>query len=302
MTTGKSEFYSPGKLLISGEYLIICGAKGLALPTQSGQTMTVSREEGPNRILWQAFLNDGSLWFEATFEYPQWKCLHSSDHKKAEMLLRILPAAGHKVASGGSYTIQTKLDFDPAYGLGSSSTFLSNFAQWAEINPFDLLPLSFGGSGYDLAVAMQKKALIFSRDNHTPKWQEVHFKPAFSDELLFVYSGQKRVSKDAIKNFNCHEIPEHRIHLINEITAGILHCSDLNTFETFLDAHEICMSEILQVPTLKSAHFQDFPGAVKSLGAWGGDFFLATRKSIAKNYFSNKGYTIMFEWNELIKD
>jgi hypothetical protein len=34
-------FYSNGKLLITGEYLILDGAKGLALPTKMGQNLSV---------------------------------------------------------------------------------------------------------------------------------------------------------------------------------------------------------------------------------------------------------------------
>ena len=34
-------FYSNGKLLITGEYLVLDGAKALALPTKYGQYLTV---------------------------------------------------------------------------------------------------------------------------------------------------------------------------------------------------------------------------------------------------------------------
>ncbi len=42
---------------------------------------------------------------------------------------------------------------------------------------------------------------------------------------------------------------------------------------------------------LKEALFSDYDGAIKSLGAWGGDFFLATGNSNSINYFKTKGYT-----------
>jgi mevalonate kinase len=47
----KKTFYSNGKLLITGEYLVLDGAKALALPTKFGQNLTV--EEGANQeISW----------------------------------------------------------------------------------------------------------------------------------------------------------------------------------------------------------------------------------------------------------
>ena len=36
-------YYSCGKLLITAEYLILKGAKGLAIPTKQGQKMSVKR-------------------------------------------------------------------------------------------------------------------------------------------------------------------------------------------------------------------------------------------------------------------
>ena len=38
-------FYSNGKLLITGEYVVLDGAKALALPTKFGQSLVV--KQGP---------------------------------------------------------------------------------------------------------------------------------------------------------------------------------------------------------------------------------------------------------------
>ena len=45
--TMKKEFYSNGKLLITGEYLVLDGAKAFALPTKFGQNLIV--EKGNNQ-------------------------------------------------------------------------------------------------------------------------------------------------------------------------------------------------------------------------------------------------------------
>jgi hypothetical protein len=43
---------------------------------------------------------------------------------------------------------------------------------------------------------------------------------------------------------------------------------------------------------------------VKSLGAWGGDFFLASTNKWTfeevRKYFENKGLMTVFKWNDLI--
>ena len=59
-------FYSNGKLLLTGEYLILFGAKSLAFPVRYGQSLTISKNNYSNEIIWNAFSPEG-LWFEAKF-------------------------------------------------------------------------------------------------------------------------------------------------------------------------------------------------------------------------------------------
>lgn len=61
-------FYSNGKLLITGEYVVLDGAKALALPTKFGQNLIVSEGKG-NVINWKSFDNDGSVWFESMLSF-----------------------------------------------------------------------------------------------------------------------------------------------------------------------------------------------------------------------------------------
>ena len=66
----KKEFYSNGKLLITGEYLVLDGAKAFALPTKFGQNLIV--EKGSNKeIIWKSYDADGSLWFEDTIPFSE---------------------------------------------------------------------------------------------------------------------------------------------------------------------------------------------------------------------------------------
>jgi len=50
-------------------------------------------------------------------------------------------------------------------------------------------------------------------------------------------------------------------------------------------------------------YFADFEGEIKSLGAWGGDFYLISTNlsySGVKKYFENKGLNTLFRWDDLI--
>jgi hypothetical protein len=58
------------------------------------------------------------------------------------------------------------------------------------------------------------------------------------------------------------------------------------------------VGELIQQAPLKTSHFADYPGAIKSLGAWGGDFFLATRSNT--QYFKDKGYNTILAFGEIL--
>ena len=49
----------------------------------------------------------------------------------------------------------TRLEFPREWGLGTSSTLISNLADWAGADPYALLDKTIGGSGYDLACGIQ---------------------------------------------------------------------------------------------------------------------------------------------------
>ena len=72
-------------------------------------------------------------------------------------------------------------------------------------------------------------------------------------------------------------------------------------FEDVVDKHEALLSVILERSTLKALEFGDYSYSVKSLGAWGGDFFMATcRNSVeARMYFIEKGYEVVFTYDML---
>lgn len=79
-----------------------------------------------------------------------------------------------------------------------------------------------------------------------------------------------------------------------------MQCEDLPTFELLLNTHEALISQAIALPQVKNELFPDFPGSIKSLGGWGGDFVLATGNEQAENYFRNKNYHTIFRYQDLI--
>jgi hypothetical protein len=60
------------------------------------------------------------------------------------------------------------------------------------------------------------------------------------------------------------------------------------------------MSEILSLAKVQDRLFPDFEGTIKSLGAWGGDFVLVLSQDNPTAYFSEKGYTTILPYAEMI--
>ncbi len=56
------KFYSNGKLLITGEYVILDGALSLAIPSVFGQTLEIIEDESKH-ISWISKNSDGKIWF-----------------------------------------------------------------------------------------------------------------------------------------------------------------------------------------------------------------------------------------------
>ncbi|HSD15267.1 MAG TPA: GYDIA family GHMP kinase [Flavobacterium sp.] len=300
-------FYSNGKLLITGEYAVLDGAKALALPTKFGQYLRIS--PGKDQvILWKSFDADRSVWFEDVIHFSDIKNKTHFDSTQGikNTLIEILHQAyiqnNNFINNSEGYKIITELTFPRFWGLGTSSTLINNIAMWLEIDAFELLRKSFGGSGYDIACAQNDTPIIYHLENETPLIETVSFNPAFTKNLYFVYLNKKQNSKEAIQSYykKQHHVTEI-IEKINAITNIILNTNNLITFSEALNLHEIIMSHVLEMQTVKEAFFPDFTGTIKSLGAWGGDFVLAVSEENPSPYFKTKGYTIIVPYEDMIK-
>ena len=96
------------------------------------------------------------------------------------------------------------------------------------------------------------------------------------------------------------DINDREINRANELSLLISSSESLSEFELLLREHESFIGHLLSIEPIKEKYFKDFKGAVKSLGAWGGDFILATGDSSTPDYFRGKGYSTIFTYDELI--
>jgi mevalonate kinase len=302
----KQTFYSNGKLLITGEYLVLDGAKAFALPTKFGQNLIIEETEG-QIIHWKSVDSDGSIWFEDTIPFLSIvRKEHFDDAKNIKnTLIEILHEAylmnTDFITSSKGYTIRTELTFPKFWGLGTSSTLINNIAQWLEIDAFELLKRSFGGSGYDIACAQNNSPILYQLINEKPLVNKVNFKPDFTDKIFFVYLNKKQNSKSAIASYYGQQgNVQNALETINSITKRVIEAITLKEFALALQNHEIELSNILELPTVKEALFPDFEGVIKSLGAWGGDFVMCISKENPTDYFKEKGFETVIPYGEMI--
>lgn len=306
-----SKFRANGKFLLTGEYLVLQGALALALPLKLGQTLEVNTLNINNGVIhWDAFTPKG-FWFSAMLNKNDLTVRASDDMQKAEMLSKIFQVIKslnpNILQENCDYSFTTHLEFDKEWGLGSSSTLISCLSQWANVNPYEVLKQTMGGSGYDIACATALKPILYRLEDGNPIVEEVDFKPDFSDKLYFVYQNHKQSSGKEVKSFKerlktsdfSSEIRE--VSVMSDILSGPC-LAGFDDFCAIMEHHEEVVGKCICQNPLKS-QFKDFQGVIKSLGAWGGDFFLAATKlpeTEVRRYFQGKGLTTVFRYDEIV--
>jgi mevalonate kinase len=296
-----------GKLLLTGEYFVLDGAKALAVPVRYGQSLHVEAGKESSRLSWTSKNDDGIAWFLAEFELPDLTPLTFTDKKTANILASILKSCQHKnpdfLSENQSFKVLTQNDFPREWGLGTSSTLIAALAKWANVNPYPVLFDTMGGSGYDIACAYADGPILYRLEGKTPLVQTADFRPSFAENLFFVFLGKKQDSREGIARYRERaKENETLIAKISELTERFLSASSLTELDDIIREHESLISQTLDLPRAKDLYFNDFWGEVKSLGAWGGDFVLATSErseADTKAYFSKKGFDTILSWREM---
>ncbi|MDO5970822.1 GYDIA family GHMP kinase [Flavivirga aquimarina] len=301
---------SHGKLLLTGEYVVLDGAISLAIPTKYGQSLEVETITEP-KLVWKSLDENEVIWFESTFEINN-KVSHpvrndnsiQNDLNVSDRLIQILNAAKQLntnfLNTNNGFKVTTKLDFPRHWGLGTSSTLINNIAQWADIDAYRLLETTFGGSGYDIACAQHSSPITYQLENNTPIAKPVVFNPSFKDHLYFVYLNKKQNSREGIKHYNANKGDLNVIRDINDITSQIITSDSLEGFEALIMQHEAIISKLTKQKAIKALMFSDFNGSIKSLGAWGGDFILVSSKENPTPYFNKKGFKTVIRYADMV--
>ena len=175
-------YFSNGKLLLTGEYVVLDGALALALPTNKGQALVIEETDEP-KLGWKSLDHLQTVWYEDTFDITTLDSIESNNsiRKTLVKILRGAKQLNPSFLNGNSgYNVTATLEFDRDWGLGSSSTLIANIANWACVDAYKLLELSFGGSGYDIACAQALGPLTYQLKNDRRSIKAVSFNPSFS--------------------------------------------------------------------------------------------------------------------------
>ena len=240
-------YHSNGKLLISAEYAVLDGALALAVPTNYGQSLIITPNNS-GQLHWKSKDLKKQIWFDAVFD-PYKLNYSNTSSKTAKKLQEILLAAQQLnpnfLNTNSGYTITTELDFPIDWGLGSSSTLINNIADWANVDAYELLKMTFGGSGYDIACAKHNNAVLYRLDNAVPLVEEITFSPPFKRQLYFIYLNKKKDSREGIAHYRDLGLDKTRlIEQISAITKQMSVCGELGRFESLMNEHELLLSEV----------------------------------------------------------
>lgn len=303
----KLSYYSNGKLLITGEYLVKDGALALAVPTIPGQEMLIEEGDHSGSLSWESHYQ-GRCWFNAEFSLPEFTIKRASKHESASYLQTLLKEArrlnSKNLSNTSSINIRAKLGFSTEWGLGSSSSLINNIASFFNVDPYQLFFNTQNGSAYDIACASAPGPIYYQLEDGQAKIENAEFNPPFKKNIAFIYSGQKQDSRQSMSKFLARQGSyEFEKGGISEISRELVNTKHIKEFCELLDEHEKIMSRVLGMPKVKDASFSDFPGSIKSLGAWGGDFILAASEIDfveIKSYFSTKGLDVVFSFDEIV--
>lgn len=307
------QHWVPGKILLSGEYAVLDGATAVGLASRLGQSIEVYRGKVPGTLQWTALDHLKSPWLEVNYNLHNglWtieqtiSTLHAPN-EQAERLRQWLQEAWNLMSAptqtaGNSLNlwntllqeqgleVQTRLDFPRHWGLGSSSSAIALIATWLGVDARRLYALTQNGSGYDLEVALQNSSILYelpqpldgsrssSGNGSGPSVQRINYRLPVGGQLWLVDTGGKQISSGEVIRYRNLD-PNRRLACVSEISdlsKALAACGEVPVMMQDLARHDAIMEGLLGQTCLHRIAGQGFPGRLKSLGAWGGDLFLA---------------------------
>lgn len=293
--------------MLFGEYAVLDGAKCLAIPTSYGQALEIKPHRGSD-LVWESYDEQGELWFEAQISLYDFSSIRTSDDEVSKSIQKLLKGAVRYntefLNNWNGFKVINRLEFPRNWGLGSSSTLTHNIASWAGISPFHLHFQISNGSGYDIACANAEHPLVYQVVDDEISFTELDFDPGCLDQIHFVHLGQKQNSSDAVKQYL--RTAKKRKQVAKQITAltdEALACRGIDSLMKIMVEHERILGAQLNTTPIQEERFSDFNGAIKSLGAWGGDFIMVASKlseTEVLTYFKDKGLSTVIPYRKMI--
>ncbi len=252
--------------------------------------------------------HEDNVWFSCDISLYDFSSDKSTDPALSKKLKRILKNAVRLncefLDKWNGFKVETKLEFPLNWGLGSSSTLIHLIAKWADVSPLELYFKSENGSGYDVVCAGVDHPIFYWSTDHEISFAKAEFNPSYHNNLYFVHLNQKKSSDSAIKEYI--KSVKDKKSFVNKITALTEKMESLKKIQDFEDTiaeHEDIVAFHTGFNKVKDLHFSDYWGAVKSLGAWGGDFCIATSTKSpeeVKDYFTSKGFETVIPYKKMI--
>ncbi|MCB0540183.1 MAG: hypothetical protein KDE33_21885 [Bacteroidetes bacterium] len=294
-----NKYYAHGKLMLTGEYVVLDGANTLAVPTKFGQKLEVQTlENNRHQIEWKSYNNNDELWLNTHFPKDD----KNEFEERLFIILKEIEKLNAEVFYNKNFSFKTYLEFPNNWGLGSSSTLISLLSQWSGVDAYQLLEKTFGGSGYDIACATANTPIVYNVNDKTQS-KSVVLNSNWTKNTFFVFLEQKQNSREAIAYYKTLKQTEKPIDDFNSLTESLINCTNTIDAIQIVAEHESVMSNLLKIESVNSRLFSDFAGKCKSLGAWGGDFIMAISNEgtqYVENYFKNKGYKTIFNFDKMI--
>ncbi len=291
-------FYAPGKLLLSGEYAVLDGALAISCPSRKGQFLELFPTKDSSTLKWHALTEDGQAWLQVILN-EQGEILQSNDRAKAQLIRDLLLDAFEGELPVGQRA-ETRLNFKREWGLGSSSTLIALIANWAQKDAMNLFFKHLKGSGYDVATALENKAIQYQLKAHQKAvWKETCL-PEVLQRSYFLYLGEKQISSTEVLRYSSLKRDPHLAQSISQLSEALLGISFEEELISWMAKHEELTGRLIQQESHREKRFPHLQGGFKSLGAWGGDFVWIMPKGDDLNYLRQEGYHEVFPFGELL--
>ena len=293
-----------GKLLLTGEYLVLVGAVALAFPVRFGQSIHVEPDHH-HRIQWVSKEN-GITWFSCDLKSTTLEIISTSDHQIASRLVNLLLSAKRinpkYLSENPGLNISVDANYPLNWGLGSSSTLIALVAEWAQVDKFKLFRQISQGSGYDVACTDRNSMLFYQLSNGEVFVHDAQPGKAILNHTCFAYLGKKQETAVEVSAFLAGKnFTNFDVERISELSLRICKADDPSILCSLVDEHEDILGRILIKERIGN-RFPGFPGSVKSLGAWGGDFAMFVSEignEFIKTWLKQKGFSVVFSYDEL---